>query len=377
MPRTKRRAGLGILALLVAVAATACTSEGPREPVRDLRYVGSSTVAIFLREAEERHPGFRFEIDSEPESGGGEAAILERRTDLGGTARHPDVSLAQDGVRTTLIGRDAIAVVVHPDNPITEITRDELRGIFTGDVRNWRDLGGMDLPIRPMIVAQESATHHVFRAAMLAGEDYAGCEVIQPDRAIVDAVSSAPGAIGTISFAFLGPDAGVLTVSVEGQRPAVTNFEYPIARPLYLLWRPDREDVKRFVDWATSPAGQRVVMQHFVGIRVTGSVGARREREAPGYLVVHTETFRVYDGGIDYFPHRPYEIFDRYGRSLRRVRNHRGRNDETPERVELAPGTYLIRPESARPTEAPELFVTIEPGRVTEVHVTPSGAGPR
>ena len=84
VPRTKRRAGLGILALLVAVAATACTSEGPREPVRDLRYVGSSTVAIFLREAEERHPGFRFEIDSEPESGGGEAAILERRTDLGG-----------------------------------------------------------------------------------------------------------------------------------------------------------------------------------------------------------------------------------------------------------------------------------------------------
>ena len=89
---------------------------------------------------------------------------------------------------------------------------------------------------------------------------------------------------------------------------------------------------------------------------------------ATGTLVVITETYTFDDGGIFYYPHRPYEILDRSGVLVRRVQNHRGENDERPMRIELRPDTYLIRVRSER-GEVSEFFVTIEPDRVTELDV--------
>jgi hypothetical protein len=109
-------------------------------------------------------------------------------------------------------------------------------------------------------------------------------------------------------------------------------------------------------------------MRHFVGARVIGSVRSNQESDPAGTLIVFTETYRFPDGGITYNPHSPYEIYDTDGGLVRRVVNHRGENDESPMRVELPPGTYLIRASSSRGPPA-EFFVTIDPGKVTELDV--------
>ena len=218
------------------------------------------------------------------------------------------------------------------------------------------------------MVGAESATRQVFGDAILDGAGFEGCEEVRPDTAIVDAVSGEPGAIGQISFSFLGNAGGVRPLAIEGERPEVTNFDYPVSRPLYLLRRAGNPVVEAFVEWAQSLEGQRVVIERFVGARVLGSV---RVEEAPlvtGTLVVRTQTRAVYDGGIYYYPHRGYEILDRHGNLLRRVPNRRGLNDEDPMRVDLPPGTYLIRAETDR-AERPEFFVTVEADRIVELDV--------
>jgi phosphate transport system substrate-binding protein len=350
------------------VLAAGCAQLSPaRDPV-SVRYVGSSTVAVFLRDAEPLYGGLRIEYDTAPESEGGEQAILSGEADLAGTARRPAIDLEGTDIVATLIGRDAVAVIVNERNPVSNLSFDQLRLLFTGKVSSWKEVGGPDLPVRAFAVGSESATRKVFRDAVLSGRDVEGCTEVRPDRDIIASVANDPGGIGHISFSFLSAARGVRPVRVEGQEATVTNFGYPITRPLYLLWRAGNSHLEAFAVWIDSDEAQRVVLRHFVGTRVIDSVRAGKAVEPTGTLVVETETERVYDGGIDYYPHRPYEILSRGGELLRRIPNHRGKNDESPMRVRLAAGTYLIRVESAKGTR-PEFFVTVEPGITTEVDV--------
>jgi ABC-type phosphate transport system substrate-binding protein len=367
------------LLLAVALFLGCRTAPGLQRASGNVRYVGSSTVGLFVREAAEVYGAVHFELDTGPESEGGERAIVSGEADLAGSAGTPRQATLDAGVVATLIGRDGIAVIVNARNPVRNLSREMLRGIFTGKVANWREVGGPDLPIEPYVVGPGSATRRVFADAILRGSDYEGCTQAVPDGSILDSVASSAGAIGHISFSFLGKRQDVRPLAVDGQRPSVTNFDYPISRPLYLLWREGDPVVEGFVAWSRSAEGQSVVMRHFAGTRVRGSVRSNKEPDPTGTLIVYTPTYRFYDGGVDYYPHRPYEILDRSGLLLRRVINHSGENDETPVRVELAPGTYLIRTRTARGGPS-EFYVTIDAGRLTELDVValldPQGRGP-
>ncbi|MFT4515684.1 MAG: phosphate transport system substrate-binding protein, partial [Planctomycetota bacterium] len=337
---------------------------GPKTPVK---YVGSSTIARFIQDAEHEYERLKFTINSEPESDGGEKAIAEGATDLAGVANEPSPETLRSGVSSALIGRDAIAVIVNAKNPITNLSISELRLIFTGNAASWSELGGPDLRVEPFIVSPGSATRSVFAETVLQGAQYRGCTDIHPDIEIIAAVAATPGGIGQISFSFLQSAAGVRAIGVGGEKPSVTNFEYPIARPLHLLWRQGRPEIEAFVVWARSPAGQQVVRRRFVGMSVVGSISSQRDDSpASGTLIALTETYKVYDGGINYYPHRPYELLTRYGELVRRIPNHRSENDETATPIQLPPGTYLVRSQTSD-GKRPEFFVTVETGKTVEV----------
>lgn len=353
--------------LLTALGA--CQQPASR-PSGTIDYVGSSTVAVFLRDAEPVYGAVKFQIDTGPESQGGEAAIVEGRIEFAGIANRPKPETLRAGIAAANIGRDAIAVIVNAGNPVTDLSIEQLRGIFTGTVRNWQEVGGPDLAVQPFIVGAQSATREVFRRAVLDGAEYADCREVGRDREIIADVGSSAGGVGQISFSFLnGSDnARVRVVAVGGEKATVTNFDYPIARPLYLLWREGNPAIDAFVDWSRSREGQRVVMNHFVGIRVIGDVRPAVPEAQTGSLVVYTETYPVYDGGIYYYPHRSYDVLSRHGAFIRRVPNHRGENDQNPMTIDLPPETYLIRPRASG-GERPEFFVTVEAGKVTRVYV--------
>jgi phosphate transport system substrate-binding protein len=359
----------GFAVLVSARLVGACATPPAVRPAGEVTYVGSSTVANFLRDAEPVYGALRFSIDTAPESEGGELAIEQGTADLAGVANRPRAETLRAGVTATLIGRDAIAVIVHEANPVRALSRQELRAVFTGEIRSWDELGGADVPVRPFVVGEESATRKVFRGAVLAGAEYSGAEEVRPDRAIVDAVAGDPGGIGHISLSFLDHTAGIRAVAVDGQEPTSSNLDYPITRPLYLLWRRGSPLLEAFVAWVQGEEGQGVIMRRFVGTGVVGSVQAMAPgTEGLGTLIVRTETDPFLDDVLTYYPHRPYEILARDGQLVRRVANRIGQHDETPTRVELPPGTYLIRTETTRRGPI-QFFVVIESGTSTEVDV--------
>jgi len=357
-----------LIACLLALQPLLGCLQAPRRPSGTIEYIGSSTVAGFLRDAEETYAAIEFRIDTAPESSGGERAILAGEADLAGLARRPAKGTLEQGVRATLIGRDAIAVLVGAENPITELSMVQLRGIFSGEVKSWNEVGGPDMAVVPFIVGPESATREVFRSLVLGSAVYSGCHQIRPDEAIAEAVSSTPGGIGQLSMSLIDSRSGARAIAVAGETPSVTSLDYPISRPLYLLWRRGNPTVEAFVQWTQTVEGQNIVMQRFVGRRVVGAAGSTPGDRRRGTLIVFTETEAVYDGGIYYYPHRPYEILTPEGLLVRRVPNRRGENDERPMSVDLPPGTYLIRTKT-RDASDPEFFVTIEEDMRTKLDV--------
>lgn len=247
-------------------------------PLPTVRYVGSSTIANFIRDAESAYGRARFVLDTEPESAGGELAILEGRADLAGVAGSPKAESLKQGVTATLIGQDAITVVVNQKNPIQDLTRGQLRDIFTGKLTNWKALGGPDLKIHPFIVGPDSATRKVFRSVVLGEAEYAGCEVVRPDAQVLMKVEADPGGIGQLSFSFLGSCGHVKALAVDGQPPAPTNADYPITRPLYLLWWPGRARVADFVTWTRGAGAQAILLKRFAKAREAARKGTPGER---------------------------------------------------------------------------------------------------
>ena len=233
-----------------------------------MNYVGSSTVGKFISDAAKVYKQSDFVLDTAPESGGGEKGAAKGTCDLCGVARDVNQKYLDQGVEVTLIGKDAIAAIVNKDNPVSELTSAQLKEIFTGKITNWKQVGGPDMPISAYIVKKGSATRKVFRKAILGADDYVGAEVVTPDAKIPTKVGREKGAIGQISFAFLSGNTEVRALTIDGQKATVQNPDYPVTRPLHIATKgAPTGEVKAFLDWAVSPAGQDVVKQRFVGVK--------------------------------------------------------------------------------------------------------------
>ena len=257
---------LGLLGALLLAIASGCTSRstGAGPGSEAVLYVGSSTIANFIQEAERPYGKARFIVDSVPESLGGERAMQDGNADLAGVAWEPAEETLALGIEATLIGTDTIAVVVNEKNPVTRLSLDQLRGIYTGKTKNWKEVGGPDLEIVPLAVGRESATRPVFRALAMRGEPYApGTRVVTPDSNIPMEVEAEPGAIGTISFSFLCSGGVVRVLNIDNAQPIPGDVAYPIVRPLYLLWRADNPKAASFMAWVKSPPGQEVLAKCF------------------------------------------------------------------------------------------------------------------
>lgn len=233
----------------------------------EIKYVGSSTIGKFVQDASSVYTKSTFSINTIPESDGGERVGIIGGADIGGVARDVKDSVIEAGGKVFLIGRDAIAVIVHNSNPVKSLTSAQLKGIFTGKIKNWKEVGGKDKPINPLITDKDSATHKIFWKIILGGEEYRA-QIIRPDARIVTEVMTDEGAIGQISFAFLNGTKGIRPLTVDGHEPSVNNPSYSINRPLYLVTKGSPVgEVKEFIDWVLSPEGQKLVKKRFVGIK--------------------------------------------------------------------------------------------------------------
>ena len=162
---------------------------------------------------------------------------------------------------------DALAVVVHPDNKIDQLTREQLESIFTGEVANWKELGGDDEPIVVYSRETSSGTYEFFKKHVMSKKNYASSVLNMPATgAIVQSVSQTKGAIGYIGLAYMTDGVKALSVSYDGETYIEPSMEtakdqsYPITRPLYYIINKEKMDhVKDYVEFCLSATGQKIV----------------------------------------------------------------------------------------------------------------------
>ena len=203
-------------------------------------------------------------------TGVGVRAMIEGRADLCAASRNLTAdeiealyeSRATLGVRT-LVALDAIAVFVHPDNPIHDMSVEDLAAVFSAEIRNWAAVGGSDSAILPVLRPPTSGTHRFFKDHVLDGRPYAGHAVtVQRTSDVVQEISQQPQAIGYGGLAYTG---AVRHLSISGVLPehsTIRDGSYPLSRYLYLISaEPPTGAARRFVDWVTSEDGQAAVAE--------------------------------------------------------------------------------------------------------------------
>jgi len=215
----------------------------------------------------ELHPGVVWTVTET----GSDAAIslaASGNVDLGFISRDLKES-EKTKVGALSIGFSGTAVIVNAANPVTNLTRDQVRRIYVGEITNWSQVGGIDEPIRPFIREANAATRTSFEAYIFgtAKPTYAKAvaEVFEVE-ATFSAVASFRGSIGIATVgARTAQDTALRMIAIDGIFPTLENLadgSYKIERPLYLVYPAGgtaiKPAVQGFLDFAKSPEGQKV-----------------------------------------------------------------------------------------------------------------------
>lgn len=215
-------------------------------------------------------------------SGTGIASLMNGTVDIANASRaikQEEIELAeQNGIEPVehVIARDAIAVIVHPDNPVDELTLSQVSRIFRGEINNWKDLGGEDRPIVRVSRETNSGTHVYFLEAVVRMGDTDNKEIFSADtlllpssEGIISEVSDNPNAIGYDGLGYVTPTVKVLGIATRMGEPyvlpsaeTVNTGTYPIARDLYMYTEKDpSEAVTRYLEWIHSADAQEIVTE--------------------------------------------------------------------------------------------------------------------
>lgn len=209
-------------------------------------------------------------------SGVGIAALVDNSTDIAMSSRKIKLNekmKMQDAGRAykeVIIAWDALSIIVNPKNTVSKLTREQVEGIFTGKITNWKQVGGADMKIIAYSRESSSGTYEFFKEHVMANKNYASSVLNMPATgAIVQSVSQTPGAIGYVGLAYMEPTVKDLKISMDKGKTFVDatlanakNKTYGIIRPLYYYYTKTTETkVKKFVDFILSKEGQAIVEQ--------------------------------------------------------------------------------------------------------------------
>ncbi len=242
-------------------------------PPTTLRIAGSTSMMPVLRELgqayQTRHPNVLVDVQ-----GGGSAigvSLLKAGVaDLAAVSWQEEGGQPLDGLSAVPIGRDAVAIVVHPQNRVKGLTLLQVRAIYRGEILDWAALGGP--AEEPIVVSREegSGTRTAFEALTMGGDRVTLNALVMPtSSAVVDYVARHRAAIGYVTMAALTDT--VRALPVEELLPSPANVQagaYHLNRMLYLyLPSGAPPGPQAFVEFVLSPAGQAIVARHHVSLR--------------------------------------------------------------------------------------------------------------
>jgi phosphate transport system substrate-binding protein len=274
---TMRRTPITVLSLTVLAGLS--LSSKPGAAAGAITVKGSDTMVVLgQRWAEEymkKHPDTTIQVTGGG-SGTGISALINGTTDVCEASR-----AMKDAEKKQLadkaggppaeipVAKDGLSVYVNAQNPINELTMDQLKAIFTGKVKSWKEVGGTEGGIIPYSRENSSGTYVFFKEHVLANADYTPRAQAMPGTAaVVNAVARDKFSIGYGGAAY-AKGIKVIKVKKDAASPGVTPSDatikdgtYPLSRPLFFYLRPKAAPaIQSFTDWVLSPEGQAIVVK--------------------------------------------------------------------------------------------------------------------
>jgi phosphate transport system substrate-binding protein len=246
-------------------------------------YGGSSTVAEVLQggilKGFEARGGAKVQVADVSGSGKGLKSLAAGKVNLAGSGRVLNAEEKRSGLLGTIVGYDGLAAYVNKANPVKDLSKEQLKDIFTGKVKSWKQLGGKDVKIVPIVepIASKRATVEMVQEQILDGAGFApGIREIDQLKDQLAEVARGEGAICFASVGFLSSAdgavrAGVHPIAIDSTDPSDSNIRsgaYLLSRPMLLVTKGlPGGDVKAFLDYVLSRDGQAVVEKYFVAVK--------------------------------------------------------------------------------------------------------------
>ena len=260
--RPERRA-IALLAVALLVILTLATSlAGCARSAGGITVAGSTSVQPFAEMLAEEYMALHTVERINVQGGGSSAgieAVMSGAAEIGMSSR--ELKGDERQLVRVEIARDAIAVVVHPSNPVRDLTLEQVRDIFSGRIAEWSAVGG---PLRRIVVVtreEGSGTRGAFQEMVMGDVEVdAGALVQDSNGAVRQLVSGDPNAIGYISLGLVNRE--VKAIWIDGVEPTAENVStdrYRLVRPFIFVLRsmPTEGTVRAFIDYVLSPEGQR------------------------------------------------------------------------------------------------------------------------
>jgi phosphate transport system substrate-binding protein len=212
-------------------------------------------------------------------SGVGIAALLNGEIDIANASRRikdTEIDEAESKGITPhefIIARDGLSVIVHPDNPVAELSLEQIGALYRGEITNWSDVGGNDLPVVLYGRQNTSGTYEFFREFVLKADYASTMRNMEGNQAIVDAVTSDVNGIGYVGIGYVmtdtkEPRSDIAVVAVSAGGPAYSPLndptDYPLSRPLYQYLDRIPEPgslMDSLLRYEVSEAGQEIVIE--------------------------------------------------------------------------------------------------------------------
>ncbi len=247
----------GVILLVLA----ACGDSGGA--TQRINVSGSTSISPFAEHLAElyqkQHAGKSINVQSLGSSAGIQAAA-EGVAEIGMSSRELRAEEAER-LEQRVIARDGLAIIVHPNNPIQNLTQAQVQSLFSGDIANWKDIGGNDHSITLVVREAGSGTFSAFEELMMKGIPNAPRALRQGSNgAIRQVVAEDPNAIGYISIGIV--DKTVKALSIDGAQPTIENVRngvYRFARNFLFVWPKDKQLnplAQDYVDYVMSDEGQ-------------------------------------------------------------------------------------------------------------------------
>ena len=250
------------LAIALVCVLTACG--GNKEAVATDGSTSMNKVIGALGEAFQSDSGITVTYNATG-SGAGIQAVLEGRCDIGLASRDLKDEEKAKGLEGTVLAYDGIAIIVNPENPVNDLDLETIAKIYTGEIKNWKEIGGNDAEI--VLIGREagSGTRDGFESITDTEDKCAYRQELTSTGDVITTVASNPNAIGYASLASVKDTVKALKIDgVTASEETIKNGTYVVQRPFVLVTKTDvtlSESAQSFFNFITSEAAHEIIIE--------------------------------------------------------------------------------------------------------------------